>query len=154
MARALSQIIVIPYRINENKMCEFAIFKRSDEHYWQWIAGGGEDDETPLQASARELFEETGIREEAKLINLQYSAFVPISEFKEHRLLYEKFNLLEIPEYYFAFEITNEKICLSHEHTEFKWVDYENANELLHWQTNKNGLRELNERLKKNLYQN
>ncbi len=147
--RAPFQILVLPYRKNNNKF-EFAVFKRSDEHYWQGIAGGGEDYETPPEAAERELFEEIGIKTDKKLLPLQFKAYVPINEFKAHKLLYESMNLYVIPEYYFAIESTNEEIRLSHEHTEYRWVDYGTAYELLHWQTNKIGLWELNERLKKN----
>ena len=44
MARAPFQILVYPYRKFENGQIEYALMKRSDEGYWQAIAGGGEDD--------------------------------------------------------------------------------------------------------------
>jgi dATP pyrophosphohydrolase len=144
--RAPFQILVLPFRKNEIGKIEFVIFKRSDENYWQGIAGGGEDDETPIEAAKRELFEETGITNQSKLIPLQFKAYVPVSEFEAHK--YWPKDLFAIPEHYFALECENENIKLSHEHNAYKWVDFEIAYKLLHWQSNKNGLWELNERLK------
>ena len=34
--------------------------RRGDLEVWQWVVGGGEDIETPLEAARRELLEETG----------------------------------------------------------------------------------------------
>lgn len=47
------QVLVIPYKMINGK-AEYCIFKRSDALYWQFIAGGGEDKETPLEAAKRE----------------------------------------------------------------------------------------------------
>src|SRR5215216_3724181 len=61
MARAPFQVLVLPFRIVDTSTFEYALFKRSDEPYWQGIAGGGEDAETPLAAARREAFEEAQI---------------------------------------------------------------------------------------------
>ena len=143
--RAPFQILILPFRKTVEKY-EFAIFNRSDAHYWQGIAGGGEDNETPLIAAKREMLEETGVRIVSDFLELQFKAYVPVSEFEAHKFWPK--DLFVIPEYYFAICLQNKGINLSHEHTEFKWVDYETAYDLLHWQTNKNALWELNERLK------
>ncbi|WP_425448387.1 hypothetical protein [Dethiothermospora halolimnae] len=44
MARAPFQCLIIPFMI-ENNVPKFAIFKRADMRIWQFISGGGEDDE-------------------------------------------------------------------------------------------------------------
>lgn len=144
MARAPFQILVLPYRKKNNKF-EFAIFKRSDAHYWQGIAGGGEDTETPWEAAKREMFEETGIRKSTGFIPLRFKAYVPVTEFEAHQ--YWPKDLFVIREHYFSLELKTEHINISHVHSEYKWVDYETAHNLLHWQSNKNGLWELKERL-------
>jgi dATP pyrophosphohydrolase len=53
-----------------------------------------------------------------------------------------------IPQYTFAVHVESDNITLSHEHTEFKWATYEEADQMLHWQSNRTALWELNERLK------
>jgi len=57
--RATFQVLVIPY-ILTNSEPEYAIFQ-TKQGYWQFIAGGGEDNETHLQAAKRESFEEAAI---------------------------------------------------------------------------------------------
>ena len=61
MARAKYQVLVIPYHV-EKENIKYCIFKRSDMDAWQFIAGGGEnEDETVIDMTAkRELQEETG----------------------------------------------------------------------------------------------
>ena len=54
-----------------------------------------------------------------------------------------------IPEYCFAVDTGKKNIILSTEHTEYRWVDYDSAQETLQWDSNKNALWELNERLTK-----
>ena len=61
MARARYQVLVIPYCI-EDGHARFCVFKRSDLDFWQFIAGGGEDEDASILESAkRETFEEAGI---------------------------------------------------------------------------------------------
>lgn len=49
--RAPFQVLVLPFR-KTTSGTEYALFRRSDSGDWQTIAGGGDDGETPLQASA------------------------------------------------------------------------------------------------------
>ena len=58
MARAPFQVLVYPYRKTREDGLEYALLKRSDAGYWQGIAGGGEDNETLLEAARREAYEE------------------------------------------------------------------------------------------------
>ena len=58
--RAPFQVLVIPFRRTAAGP-EYAVLKRSDDAAWQFVAGGGEADESPAQAAVRETKEETGI---------------------------------------------------------------------------------------------
>ena len=58
--RAPFQILAIPYRII-NGAPLYCVFHRADFDQWQFIAGGGEDDESPVQAARREISEEGGV---------------------------------------------------------------------------------------------
>ena len=73
--RAPFQILAVPYRFIENELC-FCVFRRADSDIWQFIAGGGENNEKPIQAAQREIKEETGVTAE-KLTELKSVAFVP-----------------------------------------------------------------------------
>ena len=140
--RAPFQILVIRFRRNATGP-EFAVLKRSDAAYWQFVAGGGEDDETPVQAAQRETEEEINVVGE--LMPLDSFATVPKECFAAADSWGE--DVYVIPEHYFAVEVDGE-ISLSHEHTEFRWVPFEAASTLLKWDSNRNALWELNERLK------
>ncbi len=146
--RAPIQILVLPFRKIQNGDFEFAVFKRADEYFWQGIAGGAEDDETPYQAAVRESFEEARIPEGSKYIPLEFKANVPVNAFA-HRKYWSK-DLYVVPEHYFAVECNSIELQISHEHTEFKWAAYNEAVEMLKWDSNKTALWELNERLLNN----
>jgi dATP pyrophosphohydrolase len=147
MARSPLQILVLPFRKLQGKI-EFAVFKRSEEGFWQGIAGGCEDNERPIEAAKREVFEEARIPTHSKFYSLQYKSNVPVNAFAASK--YWPKNLYVIPEHYFAVECNNIEIVLSHEHSEYKWASYDEARRLLKWDSNKNALWELNERLLNN----
>lgn len=142
--RAPFQILVIPFRATLSGF-EFAVLKRSDTDCWQFVAGGGEDRELPLEAAQRETSEEIGIAE--KLIKLDSLATVPKVNFADVNLWGK--DIYVIPEHCFAIHVGDEDISLSTEHAEFRWAPYKQVYDLLKWDSNKNALWELNQRLMK-----
>jgi len=144
MARAPFQTLTIPYRQTQDGI-RYAVFLRSDGGYWQWIAGGGEDDETPLEAAKREAFEEAGIPPDSEFLALDSRNTVPVEGICGYLVWGPE--VLVVPEHCFGVRVDEHAIELSGEHTEFRWVDYETAVEMLHWHSNKNALWELNHRL-------
>jgi dATP pyrophosphohydrolase len=52
-----------------------------------------------------------------------------------------------VPEYAFGADVGEQEITLSHEHEEFRWVDYSTAQKLLTFDSNRNALWELDYRL-------
>ncbi len=145
MPRAPFQVLVLPFRRTRNQDFEYAIFKRTDGSYWQGIAGGGEDDESPPQTARREAFEEASIPASAKYFRLKMMSHVPVYHFAA-RNTWPK-DLYVIPNYCFAVKCSGIEFTLSSEHSEYRWVDYETGKTLLHWDDNKAALWELNERL-------
>jgi len=146
MARAPFQIHVLPFRRNGLDI-EYAVFKRSDAGFWQGIAGGGEDNETPLEAAKRETFEECGIPPTVHYIALDAVTSIPVYHFKDSRLWGE--DVYVIPQYSFGVNATGCELRLSREHTEYRWLRYQKASEMLYWHDNKTDLWELNQRLTK-----
>lgn len=148
MARAPFQILVFPY-IRSTKMDSndilFALFRRSREGYWQGIAGGGEEGETILEAAKREANEEAGIQINRKYINLNTSSTHSVIDVVGYFMW--GLNTYVIPEYCFGVEIEVQDLSLSCEHKEYKWVTYEEAIDMLKWDSNKTALWELNQRL-------
>lgn len=143
--RAAFQILVIPYRRMDSGPL-YCVFHRSDLDQWQFIAGGGEDDETPFEAAKRETFEESGLQSE-KWIELKSLAYVPAEVIAETERLHWSKDTYVIAEYTFGCECT-EEISLSHEHTEYTWLTYEEALKILKWDSNRTALYELDRRLK------
>ena len=123
-------------------------FRRSDMDVWQFIAGGGEDeDETVIISAKREAYEEANIDKDCKYVSLDTQSTIPTYCFKEARQIWGE-NSLFIPEYSFAVMLDSISLILSHEHTEYEWVDYETAMKRLRYDSNKTALWELDNKIK------
>jgi dATP pyrophosphohydrolase len=146
MNRSPFQVLVFPYRLVANQGLLYCIFKRSpdEEGFWQGIAGGGQQGESPLDAAKREACEEADISPDNAYMQLDSLATIPVENVCG--FLWGS-DVLVIPEYTFAVEVFDDKIVLTNEHTEYKWADYKTAHEMLRWDSNKNALWELNHRL-------
>lgn len=144
--RARFQILVIPFRRRATGT-EFAVLKRSDAGCWHFVAGGGENEESPAQAAARETVEEIGVKVDDRLMALDSKATVPKNCFVAAASWGS--DLYVIPEHCFAVDVGVRVLALSGEHTELRWLPYEAAMALLKWDSNRNALWELNERLKR-----
>src|SRR3954470_2895217 len=99
MSRAAFQVLVIPFHVDTNGEPQYLLLKRSDLDVWQWIAGGGEDNEEPEQAARREALEEAGIPQDACLIRLDSMASIPTIHFADRHLWRD--NVYVIPEFSF-----------------------------------------------------
>jgi 8-oxo-dGTP pyrophosphatase MutT (NUDIX family) len=86
---------------------------------WQVITGKIEENETAYQAAIRELKEETNLDP----LNIYHIPF--IGSFYDWR----KDNIENIP--CFAIEVENQNVILSHEHSDFKILKYEELNKYL-----------------------
>ena len=113
---------------------------------WQFIAGGGEDNESVLLSAKRESFEEAGIQEDRQFKKLESMCYVPVNYFSEEARQYWD-NKYVIPVYTFAVQLQSEVITLSHEHTEYRWCTYNQALALLYFDLDKTALYELKEKL-------
>ncbi|MED1480126.1 NUDIX pyrophosphatase [Bacillus altitudinis] len=142
--RAPYQVLIFPYIETENSI-QYAIFHRSDYGYWQGIAGGGEDSETPIEAAKREAFEEAGIIRECPYIKLDSVSSLPVEDVVGE-FLWGK-DVYVIKEFSFGVKVSTKNIKLSKEHVDYKWVCFEEAVTLLKWDSNKTALWELNKRL-------
>jgi dATP pyrophosphohydrolase len=144
--RAPFQVLVIPFKRTGDGV-RFGVFHRADADVWQWIAGGGENDETPVQAARREALEEAGIDREARLIALESVASIPVHFFSEH--VHWDANLLVIPEHSFGIEVTSREIRLCAEHRAVHWLTYDEASARVTFDSNRTALWELVRRLER-----
>lgn len=142
------QILAFPYKKQNDDTYLYGIFCRTGKNErWQGIAGGVESGETWLEAARREANEEAGISYEAKIIELESISTIPVLNVAKEFIWGEETYL--IYEHCFGIDVENENIKLSHEHTKMEWLTYEEAIKKLTWDSNKNALWELNERLKR-----
>jgi len=146
VARAPFQVLVLPYRITDEDEILYGLLKRdaSTGGYWQPVAGGGEDDETPEQAARREAFEEAGIPVESELTKLESFSTLPVDAVCG--FLWGD-DVVVLPQHCFAVRLQSASLTLSEEHTEYRWLSYDAARELLSWDDNRTALWELNYRL-------
>jgi dATP pyrophosphohydrolase len=106
------------------------ILKRIPERdgYWQPISGGIEDGEEPIDTIKQEIFEETGINELERIIDLKYD-FIFKATWRG------KFTTMR--EFCFGAEIDIvRQIELSGEHEDYKWCTEAEARRLLNWMSN------------------
>lgn len=144
--RAPFQVLVILYR-KKSEDIEYAVFYRNKSNICQFVSGGGEDEEKPIETVVRELREETQIKiEKEDVVELASKSTIPVLNIvKEY--LWGK-NTYVVCEHTFAVNIKDSEIVISDEHKGYKWLKYEEAMEKLKFDSNKNALWELNEKLK------
>ena len=146
MARAPFQVLVFPYLVQTNGELAYAVFRRGDDGAtWQAISGGGEDDETPLDAARREAWEEAGIPPGSAYLALDALASIPAVTFAAFR---DRNDLFVVPEYSFGVEVVEVDLRLSSEHAEYAWFPYQEAHATLRWDSNQVALWELDRRVR------
>ena len=104
MARARYQVLVIPYCITDGQV-RFCAFRRKDLDIWQFIAGGGEDEDASIIESARrEAFEEAGIPVTCSYSPLDTCCSIPADCFRDAEALWGQ-DCFVVPEYAFAVKV-------------------------------------------------
>ncbi len=106
-----------------NKDNEVLILKRTDDNNWSLPCGWLDIGEKPFDTAIRESKEETGI-------NIEPLGYIAITEKGPHIYsnLTHQVNILVVTK-------TVEKetpICLSHEHSEYKWINEDEA-KIINW---------------------
>ena len=144
--RKPKQVLVFLYRKNKNNEYEYCIFYRKKMKIWQAISGGVEDDETLFETVKREIKEEANLYVN-DIYQLSSVCSIPVinitGEFTWGNDVYM------VNEYSFGVLVNDCEIKLSNEHKEYLWLTYSEAYQKLEYDSNKNALWELNERLLK-----
>ena len=147
--RAPMQVLMIPFTQTQDGL-RVGVLHRSDMDAWQFISGGAEDDETPVQAARRESYEEACIPPDAPLYQLDSRCSIPANVFRQDFARWGE-RCFVVPEYAFAVEADPAAIRLSGEHTAIDWLDEASAASRLTYDSNRTALWELAERIRRNL---
>lgn len=125
----------------------YAIFRRADDGNGQSVSGGVETGETPDMAARRETVEETGISATQPLYQLDMISGVEKASFAAS--VYWPPDLYIVRKHFFAMDVTatSGPITLSAEHSEFRWLAYQEAYDALRYDDDKTALWELDARL-------
>jgi dATP pyrophosphohydrolase len=139
MSKAIVRVIdAYVFKKNKNNL-EYLVLKRSPEKVygglWQCITGKIEQGEASWETAIRELREETGLSPKQIFIVDHISKFYEADE--------DRINLIPV----FGIEVSDSKIELSDEHTEYRWVKFKIALKKLVWKGQKEGLKSLNNML-------
>lgn len=129
----VSQINCIVFK-PEGDSYKFLILKRAEDRggFWQPITGGVQEGEDQISALKRELMEETGIIEHRQIINLKYTFSFTLPRFGN------------LTENVYAVEVKpGIEVVLSEEHTEYRWLTFEESLSLIKYDSNKEGFRKL-----------
>ena len=144
MSRKPINVLIFPYFIDKNNKIKFAIFKRADMKIWQGISGGVEGEETLLEAAQRECYEEAKIDKNNQFIQLDSVSSIPRYHFNNNW----GNSVFVVKENSFGVRVDTLNLKISSEHTKYKWVDFSDGKNMLKFDSNKNALWELYERLK------
>jgi len=128
---------VYPFRFTQDGV-RYAILRRGDAGFWQGIAGGAQDSETPLEAARRESPRRAGIDASAAFLALDSRVHVRRTSFSD--TAHWDPDLLVVPQYAYGVEVTDPHLTLSSEHTEYQWLPYQGAHDLVRFDGNKNAL--------------
>lgn len=103
--------------------------KKIYEHLWQGVAGKIEAGEKAWETAIRELKEETGLSPKRIFVADHVSRF-----YETHG---DRINLVPV----FGIEVETDQVTLSKEHSDYRWVDLEEALQLLIWRGQRIGIK-------------
>ena len=131
MSENLPLIIqTIVYRKSSNDVFEVLLLKRTEERggFWNAVNGTLEIGESAIECRSRELFEEAGIQEV-----ISWSDEIHRFSFTFHDSVF----VVVV----FAAEVNRDKqITINEEHTEYIWVNFDEAITMLNFDDDKKGV--------------
>lgn len=136
-------IFAVVYSITSRGI-EYLILKRK-KHWkgWEFTKGKIEKFELKRRTAKREVEEETGLKV------LKIKRFNVSGDYKYEKILKDRPRIIGQTYHLFAVEVKKDKVKLdSIEHTNYKWLKFEDAMKLLTWPNQRKCLKIVNEWLK------
>ena len=113
------------FRIEDDEM-KFFLLKRSAHKIfpglWQMVSGHIQKGETAVRTALRELHEETGLQPVRFWVSPNINSFYSPDD--------DSITMIPV----FAAKVESENVLISNEHSEFKWLNSEEAKILLAWE--------------------
>lgn len=125
----------------------YLVLRRAHDDYWHTVAGVVEPAETFLEAAARELDEETGLRPSAPLLDLELRQPHGIPDDLRHE--YPPGCVEVVIETFAAEAPEGWEPVLNGEHVEYRWCELPEAAALLYWPAARDALVTLDRRLRR-----
>ena len=126
MPEITSNYIEVHICRKENNGYKFLLLKRSESSkifpgIWQMVTGNIDEGESTANAVKRELFEETGIKAGKLFVTPRINSFYFPGT--------DKIILSPV----FLAMAENKDVTISDEHSEYKWVSFDEASGLIYW---------------------
>ena len=137
-------VFIVVYSKSESRIFYLVLKRKLHWVGWEFPKGGLEEKENPFEAVKRELKEETGsVSRKIKKFNVRgkykYKNKMP----DRHGIIGQSYSL-------YSAEIKKEKIIFdSNEHSDYKWVPYMKAMQMLKFTDQKRCLKKVNDWLRK-----
>ncbi|AWX16282.1 dihydroneopterin triphosphate diphosphatase [Mergibacter septicus] len=118
-------VLVVVYCTTSERV--LMLRRKDDQDFWQSVSGSLEEGETPFQAAKREVWEELGIRldeQQGQLYDCQQEV-----DFEIFPQFYHRYapGTRYCHEYWFTLAFTDEITVHLTEHTDYQWVEAEQA---------------------------
>jgi 8-oxo-dGTP pyrophosphatase MutT (NUDIX family) len=135
-------VFVVVYVIR-NKKIEYLILKRK-KHWigWEFPKGGVEFLETKKMTVRREVKEETGLK------ILKIKKFNVDGLYKYKKKMNDRKGFIGQTYHLFSAEVQMGKVSIKEEHSDFKWMNFNEAIKKVTWENQKKCLRIVNDYLK------
>jgi tRNA nucleotidyltransferase (CCA-adding enzyme) len=142
MRKYRKAVFIVCYKKEKNKILYLLLKRKLHWTGWEFPKGGIEKNETPFQAVIRELKEEAG-QKAVKITNCNFSG-----RYKYEKKYADRKGLIGQEFLLFSAELKNKKIKLDRkEHSDYKWLEFNQAIKLLTWKNQKDCLNIVNKTL-------
>jgi dATP pyrophosphohydrolase len=146
ITRQPRNVLVYPF-VRASTAPLFLILKRADNGIWQGVSGGVEGEETSVETAIRELGEELGLTDPPPILPLTMFSGQRRTDFSVHRVWPEGVYIVEKRFYAVDLSERGTHVTLSDEHTECRWLSFDEAHDLIEYSDDRTGLWELHRRI-------